>query len=176
MRRRLAIVLLAVAATGCGEARKQAPPVAHADAPQGFRETTLTGVTFRRPSNWKDLPPVPPLEGGVRSNTATVAVWRYPRTEPLPSGGAALEAAKTALIDRTLQRNPTFVLRTSAVGRRRIELTGRQTVAGFPVDVRSVHVFHDGAEIVVDAYAPPADFARVDRTVFAPLIASLRLG
>ncbi len=175
MRRAAALICLLVL-TGCGEARKPAPQVAHADPPRGFRESTVTGVSFRRPANWGDLEPVPPLAGGVRSKTATVAVWRYPRTEPLPRGAEALAAAETALVERARQRNPTFAVRTSAVKGRGVELTGRQTVAGFTVDVRSLHLFADGTEVVVDAYAPPADFARVDRTVFTPLLASVRIG
>ena len=58
---------------------------------------------------------------------------------------------------------------------RAIELTGTQTVAGFTYDVRSAHLFREGAEVVVDAYAPPADFPRVDRTVFEPALRSLKL-
>jgi hypothetical protein len=171
----IAVLLLA----GCGEQRKTAVDVVHPDAPAGFSDSTVTGVTFRRPTNWMDLEAAPPLEGGVRSKTATVAVWRYPRTEPLPEGRSALEEAKTRLLERVHQRSPTFTVRTSEVkslaGVQGIEVTGRQIVAGFTVDVRSAHVFKDGAEVVVDAYAPPGDFARVDRTVFVPLIASLRL-
>jgi hypothetical protein len=34
-------------------------------------------------------------------------------------------------------------------------------------------VYAHGAELVLDAYAPPAEFARVDRTVFRPLLRSL---
>ena len=37
-----------------------------------------------------------------------------------------------------------------------------------PVRVRSSHVFAEGAEVVVDAYAPPGDFARLDEPVFVP--------
>ncbi len=177
--RRATVLVCLFALAGCGEQRKTPGDVAHADAPRGFRDSTVDGVTYSRPSNWTDLPPAPPLSGGVRSKTATVAIWRYPRTEPLPADTAALEQARAALLDRIRQRNPTFAVRTSEVkdlgGGRGIELTGRQTVAGFTVDVRSAHVFKRGAEVVVDAYAPPGDFPRVDRTVFTPLIASLKV-
>lgn len=173
--RRLALLVLILFAAGCGEERKPAPDLARADPPRGFRESTVGGVSFRRPVNWADLAAAPPLAGGVRSKTATVAIWRYPRTEALPADSTALEQAKTALIDRARRRNPTFSVRTSTVKGRGVELTGRQTVAGFEVDVRSYHLFADGSEVVVDAYAPPADFPRVDRTVFDPLMASVRL-
>jgi hypothetical protein len=41
--------------------------------------------------------------------------------------------------------------------------------------VRSIHLYGSGVELVVDAQAAPEDFLRVDRQVFAPLIASVRL-
>lgn len=41
--------------------------------------------------------------------------------------------------------------------------------------VGSAHVYAQGAELVVDAFAPPGEFATVDRTMFQPLLRSLRL-
>jgi hypothetical protein len=41
--------------------------------------------------------------------------------------------------------------------------------------VRSTHVFAKGAEFVVDAYAAPRDFALIDRTIFQPLVKSLKI-
>lgn len=181
MRRLAGILCLTAAVAGCGNARTQAPDIQHADAPAGERgvEYGSAGVTFTAPKNWQDLPASGPLVGGVRSKTATVAVWRYPRSEPLPEGKTALEEARGLLEARVKQRNPTFQVRESAVRRRggapAIELLGSQTVAGLPVDVRSAHVFKAGAEVIVDAYAPPGDFARVDATVFEPLLRSLEV-
>jgi hypothetical protein len=144
-------------------------------------DTTLRGqgISYRRPRNWDQLAPAGSLVGGLTSRTATVAVWRYPRTEPLPGDRAELERVQTLLLDRVRQRNPTFTLRTSEItelaGAPAIELTGSQSSAGFAYDVRSAHLFKAGAEVVVDAYAPSGDFARVDRQVFRPLLASLKL-
>ncbi len=42
--------------------------------------------------------------------------------------------------------------------------------------VRSTHVYAEGAEIVVDAFAPEKDFRRVDEQVFRPLLKSLKIG
>ena len=50
-----------------------------------------------------------------------------------------------------------------------------QAAGGFAYDLRSAHVFKAGAEVVVDAYAPSADFPRLDREVFRPLLASLEV-
>jgi hypothetical protein len=180
--RRAAPVLLAAALlAGCGEQRTRAPDVTHAVAPKCCVDAVLRGqgISYKRPRNWDQLAAAGALVGGVTSRTATVAVWRYPRTEPLPQDRAALEQAQTLLLDRARQRNPTFTLRQSRItqlaGAPAIELTGSQTSAGFAYDVRSAHVFKAGAEVVVDAYAPSGDFRRVDRQVFRPLLASLKL-
>jgi hypothetical protein len=55
-------------------------------------------------------------------------------------------------------------------------LVGDQRVAGQQRRVRSTHVFAQGAEVVVDQYAAPRDFAAVDAAVFEPTVRSLRIG
>jgi hypothetical protein len=172
---------VALLAAGCGEQRTPTPDVQHADPPKGFKtlKPKGTGIRFSHPTNWTPLPARLPFIGGARSKTATLAVWRYPRTEPPPRGRIALEDAMTRLIDSARVRNPTFAVRSSEVtrigGARGIELTGTQFVAGFEYRVRSAHLFKAGAEIVVDAYAPPDDFPRVDETVFRPVLRELRV-
>jgi hypothetical protein len=180
--RRLApIAVAAVLVSGCGEERTRPPDLTHAQAPQCCVRTVLReqGISYRRPRNWAQLPAAGTFAGGLSSRAATVAVWRYPRTEPLPRDDAALEQVQTLLLDRVRQRNPTFTLRHSQItrigGAPGIELLGSQTSSGFAYDVRSAHVFKAGAEIVVDAYAPSADFPRLDRLVFRPLLASLEV-
>jgi hypothetical protein len=177
----IALAAVALLAAGCGEQRTPTPDVQHPDAPNGFKTLAPqgTGIVYSHPTNWTALPARLPFIGGARSKTATLAVWRYPRTEPLPHGQAALEAAKTRLIEAAVKRNPTFTVQSSEVkrigGAPGIELTGTQTVAGYPFQVRSAHLFKFGAEVVVDAYAPPEDFPRVDETVFRPVLEQLRL-
>ncbi len=115
----------------------------------------------------------------MQSYSAVVAVWRYPRTETLPANRAQLKAAEERLLERVKERDPTFTVSstelTTVDEAQAIEVLGQQTIAGLRFDVRSMHVFSDGAEVVVDAYAPPDFFADVDRTVFAPLVDSLEL-
>lgn len=137
------------------------------------------GVSFTAPANWPDLPAEGLRVGGIQSNRAIVAVWRYERVEPLPAGRAELEAAEERLLERVRQRDQRFELDRVANPRRdgapSVEITGRQTIAGLRYGVRSAHVFHEGAELVVDAYAPTEHFDRVDATVFRPLLGSLEL-
>lgn len=177
MRRLLAITIAAAALAGCGNARTQPPNVDDPLAPQGRKTLRLdgAGISFRAPANWEDLGSVGSLAGGVRSRTATVAMWRYPRTEPLPADRTELAAARDRLVGRIRAADPTFELDRQRLSRRGIVLLGRQTVAGVPVGIRSVHLFRHGAEVVVDAYAPPEDFDRVDSSVFQPLLETLEL-
>jgi hypothetical protein len=137
------------------------------------------GIRFTAPFNWPDLTPTGTMVGGIRNKRATVAVWRYPRSEPLPATRKALEEVEKLLMERVKRRDPTFQATGTSFprrdGARSIELVGRQTIAGLPFGVRSAHIFAEGAEIVFDAYAPPEHFERVDRTVFQPLLESLRL-
>lgn len=175
----LAAALLAL--SGCGRERSRPPDVRTPEPPRGERTIALddAGLSFRAPSNWGELEAVPPLVGGVQSNSAVVAVWRYPRTERLPDDRASLRRAQERLIERVRERDPTFTVHSSELTEiddaRAIELLGRQTIAGLRFDVRSVHVFSEGTELVVDAYAPVDLFERVDGTVFAPLVDSLTL-
>ncbi len=41
--------------------------------------------------------------------------------------------------------------------------------------MRSLHAYGHGMEVVMDAFAPPRDFARVDEQTFGPMARSLRL-
>jgi hypothetical protein len=181
VRRALPVLLLITVLTGCGYQRTAVPDVRHADAPAGTREVDLeaAGVAFTAPRNWADLGAQGPRVGGIQSKTATLAIWRYPRTEPLPRTSEELRAAMVRLEDRVRERDATFRLRDSTVTRRggadAIELLGRATIAGLPFGVRSTHVFKGGYEVVLDAYAPPERFDRLDADVFQPLLRSLEV-
>jgi hypothetical protein len=175
------LAVAAALAAGCGAERTPVPAVSAPEAPRGERVVDLPqdGLRFRVPGNWSDVPRADPLVAGVRSRSATLAVWRYPRSEPLPDSSADLRRVRDLLVERVRARDPSFELDEARLtrrgGARAIELTGTQAIAGRRVQVRSAHVFGEGAEVVLDGYAPPADFAEVDEAVFAPLLASLEL-
>ena len=180
---RLTTALLASAAlAGCGNDRTAPPDVDTPQDPAGTRSVRLeeAGIRFRAPGNWPDLPLEEPRVGGVRSGRATVAIWRYARDEELPGTRAELERARELLLDRVRERDESYESERARIVRRGgapgVELLGRQTIAGSPARSRSAHLFARGREYVIDAYAPPADFERLDEQVFLPLLRSLRIG
>jgi hypothetical protein len=166
---------------GCGRERIDPPDTTRPAVPAGIVPAAFpqAGLFFDRPENWPFQPGRPPLVASASSGTATVAVWRYLRSEPLPEGDAALEAAQQALEDAARARDRTFTLeegrRLKVDGAPAIQLLGTESVAGSKRRVRSTHVYAKGAEIVLDAYAPEAEFARVDSEVFTPIVESLRI-
>jgi hypothetical protein len=182
MRRPLLVLTAAVVLTGCGNHRAAVPDTATPGPPLGTNAAIYpqAGLRFGAPAGWHVEPGQAPLVTTITTGRAAVAVWRYPRTEPLPATRRALEQARSALLAAAAARDPTFAPQASRAtrvdGRGAVEVRGTETVEGARRAVRSTHVFAFGAEVVVDASAPPRDFARVDRQVFGPLVHSLRLG
>ena len=174
-------VALAAAAPGCGRERLEAPDTTRPAAPEGRTPQGFpaVGLFLERPGNWPFRPGRPPLVASASSGTATIALWRYVRSEPLPRAPDELETAQRALEDAARARDTTFALdegrRVEVDGAPAVQLVGTETVAGHRRRVRSTHVYAKGAEVVLDAYAPEAEFARVDREVFAPVLASLKI-
>lgn len=175
-----ALVLLVLVA-GCGDSRTDPPDVTTPSPPVGTAPAAFPtdGVSFDAPGGWAVERGQPPLVATVHDGTATIAIWRYPRTERLPRSRGDLSDAAKALAGAAKTRDPSFqLLKTSTpkvAGRPAVQLRGRETIAGQARLVRSTHVYADGAEVVVDAYADPAHFGQVDEQAFLPLLRSLRL-
>ncbi len=175
------LAALAIVAGGCGAQRTVAPDVSTPERASGKRDVVLGGrdIKFTAPGSWTNVEPQDTLAGGVRSGTATLVVWRYPRTEPLPKAGAELRGAQRRLVAQVKQRDPAVKIDSQRVtrvaGAPAIVLTTTQTTAGSVRRYRSVHVFKDRTEVVLDGSAPPDQFERVDTTVYQPLVRSLRL-
>lgn len=174
--------MAALLAAGCGNDRTAPPDVATPAPPGIVRAVKLPegGLRLRVPSNWN----LDQNAGGGRiavlsSSRAAVAIWRYPRQEPLPSDTAGLGRARDALIEYVRERDRSFDASNSRVmkvaKRPAIQLLGTESIGGVRMRVRSTHIFDRGAELVVDAYAPPDQFPTVDQVVFDPLLRSLRL-
>jgi hypothetical protein len=182
MRRASSIACAAAAlAAGCGDRQSRPPGASVPVAPAGSTPAFFgaQGLRFAVPGGWHLSEAPAPGVATVQSGTALIAVWRYPRSEPLPSSRRQLAAARDLLVAAAKARDGTFAAARTAIialrGHPAIELRGTETVAGQPRTVRSLHVYAFGAEVVVDAFAPASVFARVDREAFRPLLRSLRL-
>jgi hypothetical protein len=175
---------LAALAAGCGNQRAKAPDIDEPLAPKGqlTAEYSSAGLRFEAPRNWSLSRGNAPLVATVTSGLATVAIWRYDRSEPLPRRSVDLKFALDQLVNAAKARDKTLSLQSSQVldvgGIHAVELLGDETIDGAPRRVRSTHLYDRAgkAEIVIDAYAPPERFERVNRKVFAPLLASLKVG
>jgi hypothetical protein len=150
-------------------------------APQGSRTADFpgAGVSLEHPANWKlrrrDAPGVFELVSGE----AIVAGWAYPREEPLPETGTELEAAKDRLVEAIEGRDPDYRIRKAVIrdvaGAPAIDVSGEQVLSRRDLRTRSVHVFTGGVEYVIEAIAPPPDYALVEERVLTPLLESLEL-
>jgi hypothetical protein len=152
-----------------------APPAAYVG--EGF---PLARIAFLLPSNWTTvMSNALPFGGTVSSGPAVVTVWRYPRSAPPPTGRLALRSARAALISAARGRGHSLrLIRTSLTriaGAPTIVLDAFDRIAGRRRRVRSLHIFVPNAEIVLDEYAPPAEFHAVDHSVFSPLNHSINL-
>ena len=183
---RIAVVLvvLPVLLAGCGNDRTPVPELSVVPAPQSFRQAFFDeqGVRFRAPTNWRVVPGDAPQVATVAIGTAQVAIWRYPRSEPLPETREQLDAARAALVAQIQSRDPTFKLRSTRLvmkrGLRGVEVIGTGTNLTNQTarrSMRSLHAYGGKAEVVMDASAPPKEFARVDKQTFGPMARSLKL-
>ena len=109
-RARSAVLALGVALAACGNEPAPVPDVRTPENPRGERNLNLkaAGVQLDAPRNWDGIAPDGPLAGGVESRRATLAVWRYPRVEPLPATRGQLRRVRELLLERVRVRDPTF--------------------------------------------------------------------
>jgi hypothetical protein len=176
-----ALLLAAAGLTACGTSRPSPPDVTSPQPPEGTRFVAYPAsrLSLVIPANWRAEQGKQPLVVSVASGTALMAIWRYPRTEPLPRTPRALRAAKDALVEAAKKRDKTLKVRTAKVirvhGRPALEIVGTETVGGELRMVRSTHLFRDRSEIVVEGLAPPQLFASLDPSVFAPALRSLKV-
>jgi hypothetical protein len=176
-----ALLLVAPALAACGNSRTPVPNLAQPVAPHGIRTLTYTnaGIALTAPANWAVAQQKPPEVATVNSGAAIVALWRYRRTAPVPATPAALAQTRAALISSARSSDPSLRVIGSQLGRLHgaptIILDATERIAGHERRVRSIHMFGSGEEVVVDEYAPPDIFARVDPVVFSPLRRSLTL-
>lgn len=172
----------AVPLAGCGNAAQPAPNVRTPGPAFGSEVVRYpaAGLTLRRaPAGWARTTGAAPAVASIVTGEATIGIFRYPRTEPLPRTRAQLDAATDALVAAAKARDPSFTeikrARLKVDGQPAIQVRGTETINGRPRTVRTTHVYAFGGELVIDAYAPDADFRRVDAQAFRPLLATLRI-
>jgi hypothetical protein len=110
---------------------------------------------------------------------ALISALAYSRTEPVPKTRAQLRDARRRLLAATRSRDPSFTLEAARLvtvaGVRGVEVTGTQSLSGGRLDTRSVHLYKGSAEYVFELIAARKDFAEADRTVFSPMLSTVRL-
>lgn len=181
MRRAAALLAATVALAGCGNEATPAPDVTTPGPRLGSNPVSFPehGLTFDAPAGWSLNRGQPPLVATVATGQATIAIWRYPRSEELPDSPQELEAARESLLQAAKQRDPSFEVIKAANarvdGRPAVQVRAKETIEEQLRVVRSTHVYAEGGEIVIDAFAGPDDFRRVDADVFRPLLRSLNI-
>jgi len=178
---RCALTYLAVAVllAGCGNDRTPPRDIGAIRAPGDFRAVRFSEASFKAPVSWLTTPREGRRLVTFSAGHAQIAVWRYPRTEPLPETRDQLDATRKALIAQVQARDPTFKLTSSRLirrsGLRAVELLGVGRIQGVQRSIRSLHGYGHKAEVVLDAFAPTQDFPRVDRQTFRRVLGSAKL-
>jgi hypothetical protein len=177
----LLLLCVGAALAGCGDSRTQPPDLSRPATPDGFDHAAYpaAGLRFNVPRDWRVIAGTSPQVVILQSGLATVAVWRYPRDGALPGTRGELKAALHSLLGQVGARDPTFVSQGAAVvevaGHGAVQIRGLETIDGLRREVRSTHLYVNRSEVVVDAFAPPSMFLRIDTQVFHPLLRSLRI-
>lgn len=184
VRRALPFVSLAAVAAlamGCGAQRTPVPDASRPGPPLGFEPVTLedAGIALDAPRGWRYSEPDGPQVVSISTGTGVISVWRYPRSEPLPSTPQQLEAALENLLAAARARDPDLLVLDEGIvevdGQPAVALTVSTEIAGRRRTVQSVHAYAFGAEVVIDAYAGPRDFFRVNKETFLPVLRSIEL-
>lgn len=175
-------LLLTTAVAGCGSGPAVSPSVGRpALDPSGEPFAFPTGGSIDLPASWTITsgPEGGPEVVRATSGQGSIVVWRYPRTEPLPSTKKDLVNTRRSLKAAVRTRDPEFRL-DSALLRRvpepAVELAGVGNMAGAKRMIRSLHVYANGQETVVDCIGPLADSAQFNETICTPVIDSLAVG
>lgn len=171
-----ALAVSAVALSACGSDSSDTTATTSAADTGAFPSQ---GVSFTPPADWSVNAGDGHLVATARAGQATVAVWRYPRSETLPKTKLQLQAARDALVQASKKRDVTFeqikTAATEIAGQPAVQIRAKEHIAGQPRTVRSTHIYAHGAEYVIDAYADADSFRAVDAKVFRPLLRSLHV-
>lgn len=173
--------MLLVSLAGCGNSPSKPPVITTPSRVTSMVPQALPtqGISFQRPASWHYTAGQAPLLATINSGLVTIAVWRYPRAEPLPRTAAQLATARDALVGAAKSRDPTFkVIKakgTRAAHHPAVVIEANETVAGQARQVRSTHIYAAGSEYVIDAFAPADQYAQVETPVFRVLVRSVKI-
>ena len=173
-----AIATAAVAVAGCGEDDPAEGLTAIGGGSLTEFRSSNDEVILEHPREWVARNGQSPMVAQVATGGAQVSIFAYPRTDN-PETEAEVEEARGKLIRSLGERAPGFLVIRTEIGEvdgsPSVEIRGRGLVAGKPVESRSVHVYKDEVEWVVDAFARPSQFERANEVGFGPMIGSLEL-
>jgi hypothetical protein len=177
----LGFIAVSLALGGCGGGAVVDPSLAAVASPAGFTVVSYpaAGVKLSVPRNWTTTPEPAPMLAVFSSGPAVMSLWRYPSTHPALTEPSQLQTALGRLTAAIRAREPS--VRVQATGISRVDGDGAviidatERVNGRLRRVRTEHVYVDGAELVLDAYAPVSQFPTVDHAVFSPTRKSLAL-
>lgn len=171
---------LAAAAGGCGNQHGQPPDLSQLGKPGRTAHFEASGhfVGFSYPASWTASHGGLPALAALSSGSAIATVYAYPRRD-LATDPAAVAASRKRVIGSLEERAPGFLVQGTSIttvdGAPAVEVRGRGAIAGTVVEVRSVHVYKDKVEWVIDAYATPGKFRAANRIAFAPMLRSIDL-
>jgi hypothetical protein len=166
---------------GCGDGRVTDPSLTTPAIPTSFLEARYPadGVELGIPRNWSVTAEKAPMVAVFSSGPAIISLWRYPSTHAALTTTGELQGALKALLSAAQAKDPTLKVERTGIstvdGDGAVIIDGLEQIAGKLRRVRSEHVYVDGAELVLDAYAPVSLFSGVDHYVFSPVRKSLAL-
>jgi hypothetical protein len=178
--RRAAVALLfccSIGVAACGSPRGKPPnlDVPAPPAPLVSYADPTGDVTFSYPENWPLQPMDPPGIAIAATGGASATFWAY-RSVSLVVDPATAAKALQRFLASLAQRDPGFKVTATDVtfvfNKPAFTVEGTTTIAGRPTQVRSVHAFNGVGEYVLDMLADPDKFARINTSVFQPMLVS----
>jgi len=176
----LLLILMALAAAGCGAERRGSPDSRVKEgAPSKAFVFPKVGMRFKAPVGNALRAAKKPGVFKIFLGEPVISAFAYRRREQVPKRRSELSAARRRLVGAVKERSRDYRLERSRITKvaaaPAIELLGSQTIARGRLRIRSLHVFKGRGEYVLELLAPKGEYDRANRVVFTPLLRSLKL-